>query len=138
MQVVLKEPSRTRHPAIVLASPASLRRHHALLATRAADCASPATFAAHCWPRIGRRLRDFMPAAAQHRLSSRCVATLTESRAACLSVAGGYMSEYACFAARSRLPGTSSIDDVTTIDCMAVPRRSRTCLAYTELLSGLR
>ena len=53
-----------------------------------------------------------------------CVAATAESRAACLSVAGGYMSEHTFVAARSRLPGTSSIDNVTAIDCMAVPRRS--------------
>ena len=119
-------------------SPASLRRHHALLATRAADFAPPAMSSAHYRPCIGRRLRDFMPAAAHHRLSSRCVAATAESRVACLSVAGGYMSEHTFVAARSRLPGMSSIDNVTAIDCMAVPRRSRTFLAYTELRNGLR
>ena len=115
----------------------ALRAHHARLATRAADCAPPAMSPAHCRPRIGRRLRDFMPAAAHHRLESRCVAATAESRVACLSVAGGYMNEHTFFAARSRLPGTSSIDSATAIDCMAVPRRSRTFLAYTDIRSGL-
>ena len=121
----------------MLASPAALPLHHAIVATRAADCAPPAMSPEHCRPDIGRRLRDFMPAAAHHRLSSRCVAATAESRVACLSVAGGYMSEHTFVVTRSRLPGTSSIDNVTAIDCMAVPRRSRTCLAYPDIRSGL-
>ena len=79
-----------------------------------------------------------MPTAAHNRLSSRLVAATAESRVACLSVAGGYMSENICFVARSRLPDTSSIDDPTVIDCMALSRRSRICHASTYLPSGLK